>query len=136
MPVLVRSMKRVVIVLLILVVAAARAHATDYATMGAGTSSCGQFSSARTAPEAAAYFNWALGLMSGLNISRLSLWLGHKKHGLYASRGTGDGYCAKYCNDHPLGSFNEAVMDIYFRLQNSDYRSSGTAAVITPAGRQ
>ena len=26
-----------------------------------------------------------------------------------------------YCNDHPLGSFNEAVMDVYFRLQNSDY---------------
>lgn len=135
MPVLVRSMKRVAFVLLILVLAAARAHATDYATMGAGTSSCGQFSSARTAPEAAAYFNWALGLMSGLNISRLaSGWVTKNLASMPVEEQ--EMAIAKYCNDHPLRSFNEAVMDIYFRLQNSDYRSSGTAAVITPAGRQ
>jgi hypothetical protein len=42
---------------------------------------------------------------------------------------------AKYCNDDPLGSFNEAVMDVYFRLQNSDYRSSSTPAVGAPVSQ-
>jgi hypothetical protein len=43
---------------------------------------------------------------------------------------------AKYCNDHPLGSFNQAVMDVYFSLQNSDYQSARTPAVTTPASQQ
>lgn len=106
----------------------------DYATMGAGTSSCGEFRSARTAPEAAAYFNWALGFMSGLNTSRLaSGWI--TKNMASMSVEEQETAITKYCNDHPLGSFNEAVMDVYFRLQNSDYRSSRMPAVTTPASQ-
>jgi hypothetical protein len=134
MPVLARSMRRLVIVLLISVLAVARGHATDYATMGAGASSCGEFRSARTAPEAAAYFNWALGFMSGLNTSRLaSGWV--TKNMASMSVEEQEMAITKYCNDHPLGSFNEAVMDVYFHLQNSDYRVSRAPAVATPASQ-
>ncbi|MGC2075002.1 MAG: hypothetical protein WA728_03010, partial [Xanthobacteraceae bacterium] len=63
-------MKRLAIVLLISVLAAARGQAMNYATLGPG--GCGEFRSARTVSEATAYFNWALGFMSGLNTSRLA----------------------------------------------------------------
>jgi hypothetical protein len=128
-------MRRLVIGLLISVLAIARGHATDYATMGAGTTSCAEFRSARTAPEAAAYFNWALGFMSGLNYSRLaSGWV--TKNMVSMSVEEQEMAIAKYCNDYPLGSFNEAVMDVYFRLQNSDYRVSRAPAVISPASQR
>jgi hypothetical protein len=124
-------MRRLAIVLLVSILAAARGQAMDYATMGAGTSSCGEFRSARTAPEAAAYFNWALGFMSGLNTSRLaSGWI--TKNMASMSVEEQEMAITKYCNDHPLGSFNEAVMEVYFHLQNSDYR---TPAVTTPASQ-
>jgi hypothetical protein len=135
MHVVARSMKRVGFVSLNLALVAARADARDYATMGVGTISCGQFISTRTAPEAAAYFNWALGFMSGLNYSRLaSGWV--TKNMASVPVDEQEMAIAKYCNDHPLGSFNEAVMDIYFRLQNSEYRSSRAPAVTTPAIQQ
>jgi len=133
--VLARSMRRIAIVLLISVLAAARGRATDYATMGAGTSNCGEFRSARTGPEVAAYFNWALGFMSGLNTSRLaSGWV--TKNMASMSVEEQEMAITTYCNDHPLGSFNQAVMDVYFSLQNSDYQSSRTPAVTTPASQQ
>jgi hypothetical protein len=126
-------MRRIAIVLLISVLAAARGQATDYATIGPG--GCGEFRSARTAPEAAAYFNWALGFMSGLNTSRLaSGWV--TKNMASMSVEEQEMAIAKYCNDHPLGSFNQAVIDVYFSLQNSDYPSSYAPAVTTPATQQ
>ncbi|MFY9838883.1 MAG: hypothetical protein WAK55_20885 [Xanthobacteraceae bacterium] len=128
-------MRRLAIVLLISVFAAARGHATDYATMGAGTSSCGEFRSARTAPETAAYFNWALGFMSGLNTSRLASGWVTKNMGSISVEEQQIAI-ATYCNDHPLGSFNEAVMDVYFRLQNSDYRASRVPTATTSASQQ
>ena len=132
---LARSMRRIAIVLFISVLAAARGQATDYATMGAGTSSCGEFRSARTAPEVAAYFNWALGFMSGLNTSRLASGF-VTKNMASMSVDEQEMAIANYCNDHPLGSFNEAVMDVYFRFQNSDYRSSQTPALPKPASQR
>jgi hypothetical protein len=122
-------MKRLAIFLLILVIAAARGQAMEYA-MGPG--GCGEFRSARTVPEAAAYFNWALGFMSGLNTSRLaSGWV--TKNMASMSVEELETAIAKYCNDHPRGSFNQAVMDVYFSLQNSDYQSGRTPAATTPA---
>ena len=78
---------------------------------------------------------WALGFMSGLNTSRLaSGWV--TKNMASMSVEELEIAIAKYCNDHPLGSFNQAVMDVYFSLQNSDYQSSRTPAVTTPASQQ
>jgi hypothetical protein len=125
-------MRRLAIILLISVLAAARGQAMDYATMGPG--GCDEFRSAHTAPEAAAYFNWALGFMSGLNTSRLaSGWV--TKNMASMSIEELEMAIAKYCNDHPLGSFNQAVMGVYFGLQNSDYQSSRTPALTTPASQ-
>ena len=99
-------MRRLAIILLISVLAAARGR----------PGGCGEFRSARTAPEATA----ALGFMSGLNTSRLaSGWV--TKNMASMSVEELEIAIAKYCNDHPLGSFNHAVMDVYFSLQNSDY---------------
>jgi hypothetical protein len=126
-------MRRLAIILLISVLAAARGQAMDYATVGPG--GCEEFRSTRTAPEAAAYFNWALGFMSGLNTSRLaSGWV--TKNMASMSIEELEMAIAKYCNDHPLGSFNQAVMDVYFSLQNSDYQSTRTPALTTPASQQ
>jgi hypothetical protein len=98
-------MRRLAIILLISVLAAAGGQAMDYATMGPG--GCDEFRSARTALEATPYFNWALGFMSGLNTSRLaSGWV--TKNMASMSIEELEMAIAKYCNDHPLGSFNQA----------------------------
>ena len=128
-------MRRLVIILLISVLAAARGQATDYATMGAGTSNCGEFRLARTGPEVAAYFNWALGFMSGLNTSRLASGFVTKNMASMSVEEL-EMAIAKYCNDHPLGSFNQAVMDVYFSLQNSDYQSTRSPAILAPASER
>jgi hypothetical protein len=129
------SMRRLVIVLLVSVLPAIPGQAMDYATMGVGTRSCGEFRSAGTAPEAAAYFNWALGFMSGLNTSRLaSGWV--TKNMASMSITEQEMAILKYCDEHPLGSFHGAVMDVYFSLQNSDYRSNHTSAVAAPASQR
>ncbi|MGC2074502.1 MAG: hypothetical protein WA728_00385 [Xanthobacteraceae bacterium] len=128
-------MKRLVIVLLVSVVAAAPGQATDYATMGVGTRTCGEFRSTGTAPEAAAYFNWALGFMSGLNTIRLaSGWV--TKNMASMSMAEQEMAILKYCDEHPLGSFHGAVMVLFFSLKNSDYRSSHMPAVASPASQQ
>jgi hypothetical protein len=65
------------------------------------------------------YFDWAEGFMSGMN------WIDVKhdrtsKDIMSLSTADQKQLIRNYCNEHPLASFWEAVIDVYNRLSNSD----------------
>jgi hypothetical protein len=94
------------------------ASAAEYELMGVGSETCGRYAEVyRKSPEVAesAYFSWAQGLMSGLNLGSLahggttknlaSLPLEEQKRAL-----------RQYCNDHPLAQYQEGVVVLFSRL--------------------
>ena len=81
-------MSRLVMVLLILLLSAARGLAKDYVVMGMGIATCGEFASHYRAEPAATegdFFIWAQGYMSGINFRPVSCRRGHQEHGFYVS---------------------------------------------------
>jgi hypothetical protein len=82
-------MKRVFISLGILIAGfLVSASATEYGLMGVGTETCGQYAEVyRMSPEVAenAYFSWAQGFMSGLNMGSLAQG-DYQKPGVTATR--------------------------------------------------
>lgn len=85
---------------------------------GAGAFTCGQFAEKyRQAPKVVEgiYFGWAQGFMSGLNASTFA---DHSpsRDLTSMSNESQQSFLRSYCNDHPLTSFYEAALQLYFKL--------------------
>jgi hypothetical protein len=113
-------MKRISLILAAFILTVSRAYAGDNTEMGLGASTCGQFSDIyRKAPELAerAYFGWAQGMMTGMN-------LGSGAHGGIVKKLDSiqveeqQRTIRDFCNDHPLAPYRQAVTILYFRLEN------------------
>jgi hypothetical protein len=98
-----------------LLVAPAEALA-DYASMGPGTVSCGKFAEGyRHDPTAIenAFFAWAEGFMSGLNVS---LPPGTYRDMAAITLEAQKAALRNYCDQHPLTEYGKGVLDLYGKL--------------------
>jgi hypothetical protein len=83
--------------------------------MGWGTSTCAQFANLyRSDPEFVEehLFIWAQGFMSGLNVA-LQGDTGLTKNLGSMSTAQQQGAIRAYCNDHPLATYIDAVLDLW-----------------------
>lgn len=87
-------------------------------TMGIGTSRCERFLQLYDATSTAAddvYFTWATGFMSGLNTAITTQKT--SSHDLSAkSEDEQKSLLRSYCTNHPLGTYMQAVLNVYFDL--------------------
>ena|ERR1700722_9332885 len=94
---------------------------------GIGISTCGTFAEGyrKFDPKLIedSYFHWATGLMTGLNREAISNQLKQSRDAVVTfrdltarSKADQQTYIRKYCNDHPLGKYEEAVLSLYFSL--------------------
>jgi hypothetical protein len=105
--------------LALLVLLPIQAHATEYVLMGMGADSCGNFASQYRLSASVAetsYFAWAQGYMSGLNtmISAAGKTAPRDLNGLAVANQ--EARIRSYCDQHPLGNYVDAVMDLYGAL--------------------
>lgn len=117
-------MKWALLVLVLLAVPASPSHAAEpYAVMGLGAGSCGKFAEmSRLDPSQAEldYLSWAQGFMSGLNMQKIISNVHSITKNLNGiSIESQKWMLRKYCNDHPLGEVETAVMQLYFSLPDN-----------------
>jgi hypothetical protein len=85
--------------------------------IGVGDDLCAQFSKAYSANPARAediYWNWAMGMMSGLNFASVA-----NSNVLRDLTGDQDIFrraMRSYCDRHPLTTYSGAVLDLYVSL--------------------
>ena len=121
-------MSRIAVVLLALTVSVAQAKEKDFISMGAGTSTCGQFAAKyRQVPDLEiSYFAWAQGYMSGINFTQLVAKVGEPwvvKNLASIPIEQQKSVIRRYCNDHPLEDYTDAVMHLYLSLEDSDHQA-------------
>jgi hypothetical protein len=88
------------------------------AARGVGTTSCAQFAQDyRRSPRTAdiVYMSWAEGFMSGWNAGALSDQKALRDLGVKTAEDESRAI-RYYCDAHPLASFLDAVLDVYFSL--------------------
>jgi hypothetical protein len=120
-------MKQILFVLGLVVFSATQAYADDDAAhqggMGAGMSTCGAFGQlyARSTTIEEVYFQWAQGFMTGMNVGKV-VNTGTIRD--LNSEPTPDQMAAirQYCNDHPLASYEDAVVDLFSHLKALKYQ--------------
>jgi len=107
-------MRALFMVLLGLFLGSAQAQTGHSAAMGIGVSTCAQFADLYRLDSSSAedyYFSWAQGFLSGWNAAQLA-----------AKEPTWDlasldikaqeAYLRSYCDQHPLGNFLDAIMNL------------------------
>jgi hypothetical protein len=103
---------------LLLLLLPVQAHATEYVVMGMGADSCGNFASQYRLSAIVAetsYFAWAQGYMSGLNsLVSATGKVPRDLNGLALP--DQEARIRSYCDQHPLGNYVDAVMDLYGAL--------------------
>ena len=90
---------------------------------GPGAQTCGEFAFDLRVNRNTenTYFDWAEGFISGMNWT--DVMNGHTAKDIMAlSVADQKQVIRNYCNEHPLASYWEAVIDLYNRLPKSDFR--------------
>jgi hypothetical protein len=89
---------------------------------GIGLRTCGEFASDyRISPSnESLYFSWALGFISGANVVLLGNGL-TAKNTRSMSGDDEQQAIRQYCNDHPLASYYQVVIDLFWRLSKSAF---------------
>jgi hypothetical protein len=90
------------------------AHA-EMTLMGMGARTCSEFAKDyQESPQAAEtlYVHWALGFMSGINQNRATT----RKNLDGITSDDKEAFIRRYCNDHPLVYYYEAVRELYSTL--------------------
>jgi len=110
-----RAMKRLSVILVTLFALIPVSASAGLATMGVGTTSCGQFAKLyQDDPRVWEdhYFDWAQGFMSGMNWA--SLTQSGRTRDLGAMPVESQQLALRnYCDKHPLGYFVDAVMTLF-----------------------
>jgi hypothetical protein len=106
----------VVAILMLLPIQFAKAQTTF---SGAGSFSCGAFEQMyHKAPAAAenAYFHWAQGFMSGINITTLAIHSPSRDLSSMSIQNQRN-ILLRYCDGHPRAYFYQAAMNLYKQLK-------------------
>jgi hypothetical protein len=85
---------------------------------GIGNTSCAQFTDlSRETPEdtETVFFSWAMGVMSGLNVSLREERADLLPHNFGAD--AQKGYIRRFCDERPSALYVEAVVDLYATLR-------------------
>jgi hypothetical protein len=95
------------------------ACAGDFSMMGPGTKTCTQFGQDYTEDRLAeiAYFLWALGYMSGLNLAAVGTFQQYNNMGA-TSQEEQKAFLRRWCNEHPLAKYSDGVFELYQTLPN------------------
>lgn len=112
-------MRAVAILALVAMTMPSAAVAADQASQGQGFGlgmrSCAEFAKlyVETPDETeAAFYSWAQGFMSGLNLQDVFMKVGYKDLGAQ-SLDTQKGWLRSFCDQHPLKSYADAVVHLY-----------------------
>ena len=109
------------------VFAAANADDKHFALMGFGIRTCAEFAKAYKTDQEweSRFFNWAQGYLSGWNATLLDAgkdYFDLASIDLDAQRL----YIRDYCDQHPLGTYYGAVLDLAYRLKTMPAPASAT----------
>jgi hypothetical protein len=89
----------------------------EMALMGWGAFTCAQFANMyRDDPKFTEehFFNWAQGFMSGLNFATIGQGISMNLGSISTEQQ--QRAIRAYCNEHPLGNYLDAVLDLYNRF--------------------
>jgi len=114
-------MKRILLLAVVLGTFPATGATQEFALMGVGAQTCGQFANLyRRAPNAVetTYFSWAQGYMSGINMMRVGTD-GASQNMASISVEAQQRMLREYCNERPLADFIEAVNHLYWKFSAS-----------------
>ena len=95
------------------------ACAGDFSMIGPGTKTCAEFGRDYTEDRLAeiAYFLWAVGYMSGLNLAAVGTF--HQYNNLGAtSQEEQKAFLRRWCNEHPQEKYRDGVFALYQTLPN------------------
>jgi hypothetical protein len=98
---------------------------SDFFIMGPGAQSCGEFADAYRIDRAQferQYFSWAQGFMSGMNLGLRALGTVQPKNLATITTDDQMAHIRRYCNEHPLAEYHEAVIDLFKTFRPSTYR--------------
>ena len=111
--------KRTVTVLCFLLISSTLPCAGDSMQMGPGTKTCAEFGRDYTEDRLAeiAYFLWALGYMSGLNLAAVGTFHQYNKLGA-TSQEEQKAFLRRWCNEHPQEKYRDGVFALYQTLPN------------------
>jgi hypothetical protein len=117
---------RIIIAMLLLVSVATAQEYRPSTGYGIGISTCGTFAEGyrKFDPKLIedSYFHWATGFMMGLNTEatanqiKQSVDVVQFRDLTAKSKSDQQAYLRKYCNDHPLAKYSDAVMGLFFLL--------------------
>jgi hypothetical protein len=117
--------KRTATVLGLLLASSTLACAGDSMQMGPGIKTCAEFEKdyAEDRLTEIAYFLWALGYMSALNLAAVGTF--HQYNNLGAtSQEEQKAFLRRWCNEHPREKYREGVFALYQTLPNLPFNEA------------
>jgi hypothetical protein len=96
------------------------ANAKDFALRGVGTSTCTEFANLFKSDAEWAenlYFTWTQGFLSGWNFAQLEAKKQSVNLALLDTKAQ-EASIRRYCDQHPLGNYLDAVLNLLLELQS------------------